>query len=340
MNTMTTLRYGIIGAGGWARGVHIANLNQIPQAEIVAVCARSQENRDKALAACKGKPRGVADYRELLKAPDVDAVLIATPNNTHARIACEALRAGKHVFCEKPLGLTLQECDEVVRAVNDTGKILLVGQELRYAPIIREVQAMIAGGQIGELKMLRTDLMRRPLGMATWRLDPASYGGSLLDVGIHYLDLLCFLFGAAPRTVYAQGHHVTGVGYLNQCQVLADFGEGKIGAFGMCLYCSHGGEITLTAFGTQGRLEVCAQAGQITWHDYRTAKTEIRTLPPPVHHKVYGFPGTYEIHLAFIESVLTGKRPACDAIIGRQAVAVTLATQKAIDTGTPVNILE
>ena len=335
---MDKLRYGIIGLGGWARNVHVPNLNQIERAEITAVCARSEENRAKALATCKGKPRAFADYREVLAASDVDAVLISTPNNTHAAMAREALLAGKHVFCEKPMGLNVAECDEVIRAAEQTGRVFIAGHELRYAPVVREAQAMIARGEIGHLKMVRTDLMRGRLGLGTWRLDAAAYGGVMMDVGIHYLDLLCFLLGGAPARVSGAGADVTGVGYTNQCQVLVEFEGGGLGAFGMCLYCRFGGEITIAAFGTEGRIEVCAQAGQIARYDYRGSRKDVRILPAPTDHKVYGFPGTYEVHQAFIEAVLSGKKVEADARIGRQAVAVSLAAQEAISAGKPVEI--
>jgi predicted dehydrogenase len=318
--------------------VHIPNLSQIARAEITAVCARSEESRAKALAACKGKPRAFSDYRDVLAADDVDAVLIMTPNNTHAAIACEALRAGKHVFCEKPMGLTVPECDEVIRAADENGRVFIVGQELRYAPVVRETRGMIGRGEIGAVKMVRTDLMRRPLGMATWRLDPAAYGGVMLDVGIHYLDLLCFLMAGAPARVSGAGADVTGAGYMNQCQVVVEFEGGGLGAFGMSLYCRFGGEITIAAFGTEGRIEVSAQAGQITLYDYRGSKKDVRVLPAPTDHKVHGFPGTYEVHLAFIESILSGKRPDADGRAGRQAVAVSLAAQEAMKSGTTVEL--
>ena len=335
---MNRVRYGIIGLGGWARNVHIPNLNQIERAEITAVCARSEENRAKALAACKGKPAAFPDYRDVLASSDVDAVLITTPNNTHAGMALEALQAGKHVFCEKPMGLNVPECDEVVRAAEASGRVFTVGQELRYAPIVREVQALIARGAIGALKMVRAELMRGRLGMGTWRLDPAAYGGVMMDVGIHYLDLLCFLMGGAPRRVSGSGGDATGAGYMNQCQVLVDFEGGGLGAFGMCLYCPTGGEITVTAFGTDGRIEALAQAGQITAYDYRSAKKDVRTLPAPTDHKVYGFPGTYEVHLAFIAGILSRAGVEADGRAGRQAVAVSLAAQEAISKGAAVHL--
>jgi predicted dehydrogenase len=333
---MNKIRYGIIGLGGWARHVHIPNLNQIAQAEITAVCSRGEANRASALAAAKGRPKAFADYRDLLASSDVDAALIATPNNTHATMAREALRAGKHVLCEKPMGLNVPECDEVIRAAEESGRVFMIGHELRYAPVVREVQAMIARGDIGQLKMVRTDLMRRPLGMANWRLDPAAYGGVMMDLGIHYLDLLCLLTGGVPRKVSGAGSDATGIGYVNQCQVLVDFDNRLLGAFGMCLYCKFGGEITIAAFGTEGRMEAGLRAGQIALYDHRKAAKEVRSIPAPTDHKIYDFPGTYEVHTSFIECVLSGKKPEADGRVGRQAVAISLAAQEAMATGKTV----
>ena len=114
------------------------------------------------------------------------------------------------------------------------------GTSPRYALVVREAQALIARGDIGRLKMVRADLLRGPLGMAAWRLDPAAYGGVMMDIGIHYLDLLCFLMGAAPARVSGAGADATGAGYLNQCQLLLEFADGGVGAFGMCLYSPFG----------------------------------------------------------------------------------------------------
>jgi len=127
------VRYGIIGIGRWAREVHIPTLNRIDQAEITALSSRNDENLMAGLKVAKGHPKTFKNYHDLLDCPDVDAVIIATPNHTHGEIALRALKKGKHVFCEKPLAITLEECDEIIETTAKTGKVLQVGLELRYA---------------------------------------------------------------------------------------------------------------------------------------------------------------------------------------------------------------
>lgn len=146
------LRYGFVGTGGIARGAHIRTIQALDLGPITAVCDTDPE----ALAAGQrmaAAESATADYHELVARADVDAVVICTPNDTHADIAVAALAAGKHVLCEKPMATTGRDCDRMTDAALRAGRVLQIAQPYRYAPFCdaRVGKASILIGLAGEL---------------------------------------------------------------------------------------------------------------------------------------------------------------------------------------------
>ncbi|MEE8125213.1 MAG: Gfo/Idh/MocA family oxidoreductase, partial [Nitrospirales bacterium] len=122
----TKLRIGVIGAGDFAEACHVPGINSHPQAEVVALCGRRYDYV-RAMADRLGVPDVHTQYPELCNREDIDAVTIATPNAEHVEPAKMAFRSGKHVFCEKPLGMSVAEAHEMIRAAEESGKVHQVG---------------------------------------------------------------------------------------------------------------------------------------------------------------------------------------------------------------------
>ena len=197
-------RIGVIGAGTIAEQNHIPGYQKQPDAEVIAVCDIVEELARDVADRC-GIPAVYTRWEELLAQSDVDAVSIATPNALHAPIAIAALRAGKHVLCEKPPTLNAVQAAEVSRVVRETGRTYMTCNNLRFSPGVLLLREMVAAGELGEVYYAKTGMIRRRGSPGGWFTHKAaSGGGTLLDIGVHVLDLTRWIMGN-PRPVAVLG---------------------------------------------------------------------------------------------------------------------------------------
>jgi predicted dehydrogenase len=198
------LKIGIIGTGGIAKSCHMKGYASIPElCEMVAVCDINPECAQEA-ADLFGISRVYTDYRELIADPEIDAVSVTTPNAFHLRPTADALRAGKHVLCEKPLGMNADEAREMCRASKESGKILQVALQLRFGAPATFMRQFIDSGGMGHIYYARAQALRRR-GVPSWGvfIDKSQQGGGpLIDIGVHILDLTLYLMGY-PKPVSA-----------------------------------------------------------------------------------------------------------------------------------------
>jgi predicted dehydrogenase len=200
------LKIGIIGSGGIAQSCHMPGYASMPDlCEIVALCDVNPETAQKA-AEKFSVSRTTADYRELLADPEIDAVSVTTPNAYHLQPTVEALQAGKHVLCEKPLALNAEEARQMCRAAKDSGKILQVALQQRFTGSMRFMKEYIDAGHMGHIYYARAQALRRR-GVPAWGvfIDKEKQGGGpLIDIGVHILDMTLFLMGY-PKPISAFG---------------------------------------------------------------------------------------------------------------------------------------
>lgn len=186
------VRVGIIGCGGIANGKHLPALKAVQEVEMVAFCdiieSRAQEAAKK-----YGTPdaKVYADYRKLLEDKSIDVVHVCTPNRSHSFITVDALEAGKHVMCEKPMAINAAEAKKMLDAAKRTGKKLTIGYQNRHRPDSLFVKAECEAGTIGEIYYAKATALRRR-AVPTWGVFLNEYeqgGGPLIDIGTHALDL-------------------------------------------------------------------------------------------------------------------------------------------------------
>ncbi|MCE9557427.1 MAG: Gfo/Idh/MocA family oxidoreductase [Armatimonadetes bacterium] len=202
------LKIGLIGAGGIARGAHMKGYASIPdKCEMVAICDTNEET---ALLAQKefglDGAKITTSYQDILNDPEIDAVSITTPNKFHMQPTIDALNAGKHVLCEKPLAMNAAEAKLMCRAAKDSGKILQVALQMRFSGQALFLQKFIENGNMGDIYYARAKALRRR-GVPHWGvfIDKEKQGGGpLIDIGVHILDLTLFLMGY-PKPVSATG---------------------------------------------------------------------------------------------------------------------------------------
>lgn len=202
---MRKVKIGIIGCGGIANGKHMPALSKEGRAELVAFCDIIPERAEKA-AKEYGVPgaKVYTDYKELLADESIEVVHVLTPNRSHAPISIDALHAGKHVMCEKPMAKTAKEAREMVAAAKETGKLLTVGYQHRHKPETTYLKKVINRGDLGEVYYARAYAIRRR-GTPTWGVFLNEYeqgGGPLIDIGTHSLDLTLYLMdNYSPKMV-------------------------------------------------------------------------------------------------------------------------------------------
>ncbi len=196
---MDRLRVGIIGCGGMGLGVHApAYKANSKKAQITAFCDIIEERALKGKKNYSSKAKTYTDFNDLLADENVDAVDICTPNYWHSKIAIAALKAGKHVFCEKPDAVSPEEALKMKKAAEETGKVLMVMRNNRFAAPSVYAKKMIDAGKVGEIYAGRCGWIRRRgiPGKGGWfTTKELSGGGPLIDLGVHMIDLAMWLMG-------------------------------------------------------------------------------------------------------------------------------------------------
>ncbi len=216
---MDKLHVGICGLGFMGQ-THFTRLHNHPRAEVVAVCDRAPARRagdwsgtpgNLELTACVSRDalRAAAAYDDpaaLLADPRIEAVVIALPTALHAPLAVAALEAGKHVLCEKPMALTVGDCDRMLAAARAAGRTLMVAHCIRFWPQYELVKRYVDEGRLGSLRFVSLRRLTSPPSYSSdgWLHDPTQSGGALLDLHIHDIDFAQHLLGL-PDAIGAVG---------------------------------------------------------------------------------------------------------------------------------------
>ncbi|MBK5291215.1 MAG: Gfo/Idh/MocA family oxidoreductase [Acidobacteriia bacterium] len=197
---MSRIQVGLIGAGGVARGLHIPGFALCEDAEVTIVC-----DADQAAASATGIARTCARYQDLLQ-ENVDAVVIASPNHTHAPIVHAAAAAGKHILCEKPLALHLDEARSMLAAAEKAGVVHMTAFTYQFTPAVRYLRRLVQSGRIGRVRSVRAAyLMALSPHLLGWRsLKQYAGSGVLADIGSHLIHLTRYVVGEFASVTASQ----------------------------------------------------------------------------------------------------------------------------------------
>jgi len=202
------VRFGLVGFGAWGQ-FHAQSIAGNSDAQLTAITAPSAASRE---AATKAYPqaRVFADHRQMLAETRLDLVDVVTPSHTHLEIATDALNAGCHLLLEKPMALTVADCQAIVRLAEQRGRQLAVGHELRLSTQWGEIKRLIEAGTIGEPLYVLVELLRKPYrqGASGWRYDQQRVGSWVLEEPIHFFDLARWYLASAgdPVELHAYGN--------------------------------------------------------------------------------------------------------------------------------------
>jgi predicted dehydrogenase len=212
------VRIAVIGVG--SRGsYHLNYLKEMElthNIEVIGVCDNYKPHLDDAIKITKGTAKGYLEYRKLLEVKNLDGVVIATPLHLHAQITIDALKAGKHVFCEKAMAKTIEECKKMVDTAKETGKILQIGHQRLFKPTYIKAIEYIRSGKLGKITQIRAywhrnNDWRRPLPspelerQINWRLYREYSCGLMTELASHHIQVANWVLGKTPVSVMGTG---------------------------------------------------------------------------------------------------------------------------------------
>ena len=250
---MNKLNIGIIGAGRIGN-VHAESITyHIPEAEVLMVPDVIEPNAKK-LADRFGIPKYSADYMDIINDPAIDAVLVCSPTPTHADITIAALKAGKHVFCEKPVHTSIERIQEVAKVAQETGKKLQIGFNRRFDHNHKAVQKLAQDGSLGNVEIIKIT-SRDPEPPSPEYA--ASSGGLYIDMMIHDFDMAMFLAGCDVTEVYAMGtslvdKRIGEAGDVDTAIVTLTFANGALGVIDNSRRAAYGYDQRVEVFGSLG----------------------------------------------------------------------------------------
>ena len=338
------VRFGLVGFGAW--GEHHANAITVTDgAQLVAIAARS----DSSVAAAKEAypdAQVYNDFNELVARDDLDVVDVVVPSHLHHEVANAVLNAGKHLLLEKPMGVSLEQCDDMIRVAKENDRLFCVGHELRLSSMWGKAREMIDEGFIGDPLYALVELSRNPYrqGADGWRYDISRVGSWILEEPIHFFDLARWYLeqNGEPESIYATANskqpdhpelhdnfsaimHFSGGAYAVVTQTLAAFEHHQ----------------TAKITGTKGAL----------WASWSGAKD--RTRHPTFSLRAFDGNEVTTVKIdkptgelfeledqieRMVDAVRSGTELHCNAEDGRWSVAMCLAAEESVRSGQRVQM--
>jgi len=348
---MKPLSIGLIGCGRATQDHHLPALKRVREVGVVALADPYQ-----AALVCAGRRffvfRWHADHRELLEDESIDAVCVAAPSELHTEIALDAIDAGKHVLVEKPLALSLADCDALNERAASAGVTGMVGFNLRWHRLVRRARAAIDSGEIGEPRLLQS-VFASPSLLGTdipeWRLDPGRGGGMLAMQAVHHLDLWSALLDDEVEQVHCTGFAGPGGSGLGSAAVSATTRGGVTIASAFCSVT--GQENGFSVYGSEGWLSASlygfdsfrtlprdATLGDLGRHARAPLRfaAELARAAPSL--RLGGdFAASYVLEWRhFVDAIRRDRAVECGFEAGREATRVLLAVLESARTGAGV----
>ncbi len=330
-----TLRFALLGAGRIGL-VHAKAVTENPQAELVAVADAFEETAHSLIATYGGEFRTID---AIAASDDIDAVLICTPTNTHADLIEKFARAGKAIFCEKPIDLSIERVDACLKVVQETNATLMVGFNRRFDPHFIALKDTITAGKIGKVEMI--NVISRDPGAPPPEYIKVS-GGIFKDMTIHDFDMARFLLGEEIETVMASASvlvdpEIGALGDFDSANVILTTASGK--------QCAISNSRRAT-YGYDQRIEVHGSLGMVAAENQREVSIEVATADGYTRPPLYDFFMTryiaaYAAEIATFIANLAGDVPASPSgEDGLRALAIAEATLKSVNEGRAVKVSE
>lgn len=331
------LRLGIIGAGRIGK-VHCESIGRYVKDAVVACVADPFMNAEtEKTVKALGAEKVTKDYREILADKSIDAVLICSSTDTHAKISIEAIEADKHVFCEKPVDHDVDKILEVKAALAKSNVKYQVGFNRRFDHNFEAVRDAIASGKIGHLDVLK--ICSRDPGAPPVEYIKVS-GGIFLDMTIHDFDMVRFLSGDEVESVYAVGgvtvdKAIGEAGDIDTAIITMKLKGGTLAVIDNCRRATYGYDQRAEAFGALGQVAIandCKSSAVISDANGVTAEK-------PLYFFLERYMQAYVKEITeFVDCIVNDKPVSVGIEDGLQAVAIGIAAKKSLETGMPVKL--
>lgn len=340
------VKFGVVGASPMGMN-HIRSIFHHPKLELVAICDK-EKDRVEAAGAETGVTALYTDWHDLIADPNVEAVVLCIPDGWHAEMTEAALAAGKDVLCEKPMALTMEECERMRNAEKKYGNKLMVGQLGRCCPAFRLTKELIDRGEIGELYFVESEYAHDYLharGMDDWRVDARRE--PYIGGGCHAVDLLRWIAGN-PTEITAYSNHKCLTDWpVNDCTIsILRFPNNVIGKVFVSIGCKRDYTMRSCFYGTKGTIICDNTSNHITIYkedlnskDSIFTGTHANTKVIPVQLPVtISNHNTYSELEGFAESIVNDTPVPCSSYDGECTVTVCIAAMESARSGKPVVI--
>lgn len=335
---MKRLKIGVIGAGRIG-SLHAKSIARgAPGARVTAIADVRADNAER-IAAELEIPKVYRDHRELLADPEIEAVLVCSSTDSHAKIAIEAARAGKHIFCEKPVDLTPQKVISVMEAVKKAGVKFQVGFNRRFDHNFARIKSLIDAGRLGDVHIVKIT-SRDPAP------PPPEYsavsGGMFIDMTIHDFDMARFLTGSEPAKVYASAARlidpaIAETGDVDTAIITVEFESGALCVIDNSRRAVYGYDQRVEVFGSKGTAAAAndAPTNVVLWND------EGLTADKPLYFFLERYMQSFRDEIVqFVEAVVEDKPTPTSGEDGLYSIVTALAAKKSFAENRPVKISE
>ena len=300
-------------------------------ADIVAICDSDEGNLTFAGERYNIPPeKRITDYKELVNNPDIDIVTVAVPDQQHRQISCELLEAGKSVLCEKPLALTREDCEAIVKTASNSKGKFMVGQICRFTPAFEKAKEIISSGAIGEVYFAESEYAHDYSSfLETWRADPDRHG--VIGGGCHAIDLLRWLVGD-PKEVFAYGMHklLPNVTYDDATIAIMKFDENVAGKVFVSTGCKRDYTMRTLIYGTKGTI-ICDNTSP-TMTLFTVGEDGLAHEPQIIDVEVNNHNAAKEFEV-LADAVINDKKVETDALEGAKTIAVCRAVVESSVSG-------
>jgi len=361
------IRYGVIGVGAMGRE-HIENLKHIPGAAVTALSDPFADSLERAKALVSSDVKTFTDHRDLLELGLVDAVIIATPNYTHVDVLKDALATSLHVFIEKPLCTTIEDCLAVIDWSRGRKGLVWMGLEYRYMPPVAELINIVHGGGVGEVHQVTIREHREPFypKVGNWNRFREKTGGTLVEKCCHYFNLMDHIVKETPVRVFASGGQRVNFldevydgkpsDMLDSAYVILEYKSGKRAMLDLCMFAENTlDKEHISVTGDEGKVESFlpsleirhgkrASVGNFKEWNYAAGKTkdlDVRKVwDDSIQYLGFHYGASFLEHKKFHKAMLDGGTSEVTLEEGLRSVATGLAAHKSIDEGRPVLMSE
>jgi len=334
---MKKINIAVAGLGRIGK-IHLKNLcRNFPEIEVVAVMDVLDEAKN--IAGEFNVPVFVTDFDKLLAVPDLDAVVICSPTDTHAGYVVKAAKAGKQIFCEKPLDLSLDRVREVLKIVDQSGVKLMLGFNRRFDPEFKKIRQLVENGSVGEVQIVK--ITSRDPGP-----PPVSYikvsGGLFLDMTIHDFDMACYISGKQVKEVFAKAAvmvdpEIGKAGDIDTAIITLTFADGSMAVIDNCRKAVYGYDQRLEVFGSKGM----AQAENNFPNNHKLYTESGVSGDLPLHFFLERYDASYNFEIReFIDALTAGNEMPVSGNDGLHSMAVALAAKKSVEEGRTVKLDE